>query len=57
MKMGEYCTKVKNETRYHLTDCFALASYVWSKIKYVDQLKDIVADYLSTQPLRTKDKF
>jgi hypothetical protein len=23
-------------------------------VKYVDQLKDIIADYLSSQPLRTK---
>jgi hypothetical protein len=54
MKIGEYCTKVKNETWYNLTDCHAFASYVWSKIKYVDQLKDIIADYLSSQPPRTK---
>ena len=52
-KTGKYCTKVKNETWYHLTDCNAFPSYVRSKIKYVNQLKDI-SDYLSTQPLRTK---
>jgi len=57
MKIGEYCMKVKNETWYNLTDCHAFASCVWSKIKYVDQLKDIIADYLSTQPIRTKRDF
>jgi len=54
MKSGEYCTKVKNETWYHLTDCHAFASYVRSKTKYVDQLKSIIAEYLPLQQPRTK---
>jgi hypothetical protein len=54
MKILECCTKVKNETWYHLMDCHAFASYMGPKLKYVDQLRDIIADYLSPQSLRTK---
>jgi hypothetical protein len=50
----EGCAKVTNETWYHLTHCHAFALYVRSKLKYVSQLKDIKADYLSSQPLRSK---
>jgi hypothetical protein len=46
-KISEICTKVKYKTWYHLTDCHAFALYVRSKVKHVDQLKDIIADYLS----------
>jgi len=53
-KIVEFCSKVQNETWYHLTDCHAFASYRRSKVKYVNQLKDIVSDYLSSQQLRTK---
>jgi hypothetical protein len=54
MKTVESCTKVMNETWYHLTDCHAFASYMQSKVKYVDQLRDIIADYLSPQSSRSK---
>jgi hypothetical protein len=53
-KISEICTKVKDTTWYYLTDCHAFVMYVQSKVKYVDQLKEIIADYLSSQPLRTK---
>jgi len=42
LKITECCTKVKNETWYHFTNCHAFASYFRSKVKYVDQLKDII---------------
>ena len=44
------CAKIRNTTWYAMTDCQSFASYVRSKIRYVEQLKDIVADYLYTQP-------
>ena len=44
-----YCLKIHNATWYSLTDCRAFTPYVRSKVKYVEQLKDIVADYLSFQ--------
>jgi hypothetical protein len=53
-KIVDSCAKVKNETWYHLTDCHAFAAYMRSKIKYTEQLKDIVIDYLSPNSFRTK---
>jgi len=37
-----------------LTDCRAFTPYIRSKVRYVDQLEDIIADYLSAQPERIK---
>jgi len=37
-----------------LTDCRAFTPYIRSKVRYVDQLKDIIADYLSAQSERVK---
>ena len=40
------CAKLKNETWYHLTDCQAFPAYIRGRQKYVDGLKDVIADYL-----------
>jgi hypothetical protein len=53
-KITEYCSKTQNQTWYYLTECHAFASYMRSKLKYVDQLRDIIFDYLSLQPVRVK---
>ena len=37
-----------------MTDCRAFTPYIRSKVRYVDQLEDIIADYLSAQPERIK---
>jgi len=37
-----------------LTDCRAFTPYIRSKVRYVDQLKDIIADYLPAQLERVK---
>jgi hypothetical protein len=49
-----YCNKIHNATWYPLTDCRAFTPYIRSKVRYVEQLKDVIADYLSTQNERTK---
>ena len=49
-----HCRTVSNATWYALTDCRAFTPYIRSKVKYVDQLKDIVAEYLTPQPRRVK---
>jgi hypothetical protein len=46
-KITEFCGKFQNQTWYYLTDCHAFVSYMRSKLKYVDQLRDIIFDYLS----------
>jgi hypothetical protein len=44
------CIEIHNRTWYPLTDCRAFTPYIRSKVRYVDQLKHIIADYLSAQP-------
>ena len=49
-----YCIKIRNSTWYPLTDCRAFTPYIRTKIRYVEQLKDVIADYLTAQPERIK---
>jgi hypothetical protein len=44
-----YCNKIHNATWYPLTDSRAFTPYIHSMVRYVEQLKDVIADYLSTQ--------
>ena len=50
LQIVNYCLKTHNATWYSFTDCRAFTPYIRSKVKYVEQLKDIVTDYLSSQP-------
>ena len=54
LQIVNYCAKIRDTTWYATTDCQSFAPYVRSKIRYVEQLKDIVAAYLNTQPERKK---
>jgi hypothetical protein len=54
LQIVHYCARVSNATWYALTDYRVFTPYVKSKVKYVGQLKDIVADYLTSQPKRVK---
>jgi len=54
LQIVNYCARVRNATWYALTDCRAFTPYIKSKVRYVDQLRDIVADYLTSQPKRVK---
>lgn len=49
-----YCAKIRNSTWYPLTDCSAFTPYIRSKVRYVEQLKDVIADCLTAQPERIK---
>jgi hypothetical protein len=49
-----YCNKIHNATWYSLTDCRAFTLYTRSKVRYVEQLKDVITDYLFDQPERMK---
>jgi len=49
-----YCMKIHNATWYPLTECRAFTPYIRSKVRYLDQLKDIIADYLSVESERVK---
>jgi hypothetical protein len=44
-QITDFCQKVKNRTWYHYTDCDAFGRYMRSKTKYIDNLKDLVAEY------------
>jgi hypothetical protein len=47
-KFLEFCRKIKSKNWYHYTDCIAFDQYTKSKNKYIDGLKDLVAEYLTT---------
>jgi hypothetical protein len=49
-----YCAKIRNTTWYAITDCQSFTPYIQSKVRYVERLKNIVADYLYIQPDRKK---
>ena len=53
LQISDYCVKIQNAARYPLTDCHAFVTYIRSKVRCVDRLRDIIADYLSTSE-RTK---
>ena len=44
LQIVNYCLKIHNATLYSLTDCRAFIPYIRSKVKHVEQLKDIVVD-------------
>jgi hypothetical protein len=46
-KVTDFCQKIKDKNWYHYTDCAAFGQYVRSKSKYIDNLKDLVAEYLT----------
>ena len=54
LQINNYCVKIQNATWYPLTDCQAFTTYIRSKVRYVDRLRDIIADCLSTSSERTK---
>jgi hypothetical protein len=43
----EFCQKIKDKNWYHYTDCAAFEQYMKSKSRYIDNLKDLVAVYLT----------
>ena len=53
LQIVNYCLKIHNATWYLLTGCRAFTPYIGSKVKYVEQLKDIGADYLLNRTTKT----
>jgi hypothetical protein len=47
-KILEFCKKITGKSWYHYTDCISFEQYTKSKNKYIDNLKDLVAEYLTT---------
>jgi hypothetical protein len=47
IKVSEFCQKIKDKDWYHYTDCAAFSQYMRSKTKYIDNLKDLIAEYLN----------
>jgi hypothetical protein len=46
-KVTEFCQKIKDKNCYHYTDCTVFGQYMISKSKYIDNLKDLVTEYLT----------
>jgi len=53
-QIATYCEKFKNATWYPLTDCSSFTPYIRTKTRYIEQLKDVIADYLASNPERSK---
>jgi hypothetical protein len=53
-QIADYCNKVKNATWYALTDCSSFTPYIKTKTRYIEQLKDVLSDYLASNPERSK---
>jgi hypothetical protein len=52
-KIADFCKKIKNRNWYHYTDCVALDQYLTSKNKYIDNLKDLLTEYMPTETRNT----
>jgi hypothetical protein len=48
-RVADFCEKIKNETWCRYTDSIAFDQYAKSKNKYIDNLKDLVVEYLSAE--------
>jgi hypothetical protein len=44
-KVTDLCQKIKDKKWYHYIDCAAFGQYMRSKGRYIDNLKDLVAEY------------
>jgi hypothetical protein len=53
-KLRFFCQKIKNKKWYHYTDCAAFGQYMRSNGRYIDNLKDLVAEYLSDNTQKSK---
>jgi hypothetical protein len=47
-RVSEFCQKIKSKNWYHYTDCGNFEQYMTSKNKYMDNLKDLVDEYMTT---------
>ena len=50
---SESCKKLENENWYHLTDCMSFQNYIRPKIRTIDNLKDLISEYLAQQGDKT----
>jgi hypothetical protein len=53
-QIAVYCNKVKNATWYSLTDCDSFNPYIKTKTRYIEQLRDVISDYLVSSTERSK---
>jgi methyl-accepting chemotaxis protein len=48
-KVAEFCQKVKDKEWYHHTDCANFGQYMASKRKYIDSLRNLIAEYMTME--------
>jgi hypothetical protein len=46
-RIVEFCQKIRDKSWYHYTDCAAFGQYMKSKSRYIDNLKDLIAEYMT----------
>ena len=49
-----YRKKVKNATWYLVTNCSSFTPYLKIKTQYIEQLKNVIANYLASNPKKSK---
>jgi hypothetical protein len=54
VQISNYCDKIQNASWYPMTDCSGFTPYIRTKTRYIEQLKDIISDYLASNPERIK---
>ena len=52
----QYCQALEKTEWYHYTDCNSFQPYVSSKIKYIDNMKDLVSEYMKPDKLNNHMK-
>jgi methyl-accepting chemotaxis protein len=48
-KISDFCQKIKEKDWYHYTDCTTFDQYMKSKSEYIDNLRDLIAEYLTNE--------
>jgi hypothetical protein len=46
----QYCQNLEKTKWYHYTDCNSFKLYISSKTKYIDNMKELVVEYLTPEP-------
>jgi methyl-accepting chemotaxis protein len=51
-----YCQKLEKKAMYHYTDCSSFTQYVGTKAQYIDDMKELVLEYLQPEQQSNRRK-
>jgi hypothetical protein len=55
-QVASYCQTLEKKPWYHYTDCNSFEQYVVSKITYIDNMKDLVEEYMKPEQQNNRTK-